>query len=137
MSDRTRERLDTFWNLVDSMLNAVLFLLIGLEMLLLAVDARALWPALIAIAVVLLARFVSVLLPALLPVLRRSFDREAVKILTWGGLRGGISVALALSLPDSPFRQTIVAMTYAVVIFSIVVQGLTIGRVVKSARSAR
>lgn len=95
MSDRTRAKLDTFWELIDSILNAVLFVLIGLEMLLLPRDSAHLVPALVAIPLVLAARFLSVLLPAFLPLRGRCFGREAVRVLTWGGLRGGISVALA------------------------------------------
>lgn len=132
MSTKTREHIDTFWELVDSILNAVLFVLIGFEMLLLPLDAALLLPALAAIPIVLLARLLSVLLPAGLPWLGRWFDRQAVKVLTWGGLRGGISVALALSLPATPFRAGIIAMAYACVLFSIVVQGLTLGRLLRS-----
>lgn len=131
MSEKTREHLDDFWELIDSILNAVLFVLIGLEMLLLHFGRATLAPALLAISVVLLARLLSVALPALLPYLRRWFDRKAVAVLTWGGLRGGISVALALSLPETPYRQTIIRLTYAVVLFSIVVQGLTVSRLIK------
>jgi CPA1 family monovalent cation:H+ antiporter len=131
MSEKTREHLDDFWELIDSILNAVLFVLIGLEMLLLHFGRATLAPALLAISVVLLARLLSVALPALLPYLRRWFDRKAVAVLTWGGLRGGISVALTLSLPETPYRQTIIRLTYAVVLFSIVVQGLTVSRLIK------
>ncbi len=130
MSDRTRANLDTFWELIDSILNAVLFVLIGLEMLLLPLDPAHLVPVLVAIPVVLAARFLAVLLPAFLPFLRHCFDREAVRVLTWGGLRGGISVALALSLTGTPHRAQIIAMTYGCVLFSILVQGLTLGRVI-------
>ncbi len=126
MSDTTREHLDTFWELVDEMLNAVLFVLIGLEILLVHLTAGALTAAGLAIPVVLLARFLSVGLPVTVLRRARAFSPHAVKVLTWGGLRGGISVALALALPVSPEREVLLTVTYAVVVFSIVVQGLTL-----------
>lgn len=131
MSDLTREYLDKFWELVDEIFNAVLFVLIGLEMLILDINRTTLLVGLVAIVVVLLARWASVGLP--LALLRRfyPFDRQILRVLTWGGLRGGISVALALSLPDSMPRDLIVGVTYVVVIFSIIGQGLTIGPLVK------
>jgi len=132
MSEKTREHLDTFWELVDEVLNAVLFVLIGLEVLILTSDITSWMAALVMIPLVLLARFVCVAVPVSLMKLRRSFSPNAIKIMTWGGLRGGISVALALSLPLGSERDTILIATYTVVIFSIVVQGLTIGRLVKS-----
>jgi Na+:H+ antiporter len=136
MSDKTREHLDTFWELVDEILNAVLFVLIGLEILVLTVYGKELLAALLLIPLVLLARFISVGAPITILRRFRTFSPHAVKILTWGGLRGGISVALALSLPPSPAREVILTVTYAVVIFSIVVQGLTIGRLVVRAAPA-
>ena len=131
MSDRTREHLDTFWELVDEVLNAVLFVLIGLEVLVLQFTGQYLVAGLLMIPVVLLARTISVGLPISVLRLRREFSPHVVKILVWGGIRGGISVALALSLPPSPVRDAIVAMTYVVVVFSILVQGLTIGKVAR------
>lgn len=127
MSERTREHLDTFWELVDETLNAVLFLLIGMELLVLSFRGEYLVAGLLLIPAVLLARLLSVSLPVGLLRARRSFSPHVVKLLTWGGLRGGISVALALSLPPSPVRDPLVAATYVVVVFSILVQGLTIG----------
>jgi CPA1 family monovalent cation:H+ antiporter len=131
MSDETREYLDKFWELLDEILNAVLFVLIGLEMLVLDINRTTLVVGLVAIGVVLVARWASVGLPLVL--LRRfyPFDRQTLRVLTWGGLRGGISVALALSLPDSMPRDLIVGVTYVVVVFSIIGQGLTIGPLVK------
>lgn len=131
MSDQTREHLDTFWELVDEVLNAVLFVLIGLEVLILQFTQEYLIAGLLMIPLVLLARTVSVALPVSLLKLTREFSPHIIKILVWGGIRGGISVALALSLPPSPMRDVIVAMTYIVVVFSIIVQGLTIGRLAK------
>ena len=132
MSEKTRQHLDTFWELVDEILNAVLFVLIGLEILVLAFTQQYLLAGLLMIPIVLFARFTSVGVPIGLMRLRRTFTPNAIKILTWGGLRGGISVALALSLPPGPERDVIVAMTYTVVVFSIVVQGLTIGKLVRT-----
>ncbi|MBC6605291.1 sodium:proton antiporter [Hymenobacter sp. BT188] len=131
MSDITREYVDKFWEIIDEILNAVLFVLIGLEILVVEIGTTDLLVGAVAIVVVLLARFVAVSLPLSVLRLRRSFTQHSVKILTWGGLRGGISVALALSLPPSPARDLIVGITYVVVIFSIIVQGLTIGPLVK------
>lgn len=127
MSDTTRDHLDTFWELVDEVLNAVLFVLIGMEVLVLSINNTIWLAAALLIPVVLLARFVSVGIPVSLLRLRLKFTPGAVRVLTWGGLRGGISVALALSLPLGAERDVILAVTYAVVIFSIVVQGLSIG----------
>ena len=128
MSDQTRDHLDTFWELVDEILNAVLFVLIGLEVLILQFNREYLIAGLLMIPVVLLARTVSVGLPVSLLKLKREFSPHVVKILVWGGIRGGISVALALSLPPGSMRDVIVAITYVVVVFSITVQGLTIGK---------
>ena len=133
MSKRTTNHLDLFWELVDEGLNAVLFVAIGMELLVLTFTASYLAAGVLAVVIVLVARLVSVGLPVWL--LRRSerFDPSMVPILVWGGLRGGISVALALSLPpeaagDSvPRREVILATTYVVVVFSILVQGLTVG----------
>jgi CPA1 family monovalent cation:H+ antiporter len=131
MSDQTREYLDKFWELLDEILNAVLFVLIGLEMLVLDISRTTLMLGLVAIAVVLVARWASVGLPLVLLKRFYPFDRQTLRVLTWGGLRGGISVALALSLPDSMPRELIVGITYVVVVFSIIGQGLTIGPLVK------
>ena len=131
MPERTREHLDTFWVLMDEMLNAVLFVLIGLEMLVLEFREQYLVAGLIAIPIVLLARLITVGLPITLMRRFRNFSPNAVKIITWGGLRGGFSIALALSLPAGGVRSTLVAITYIVVVFSILVQGLTIGRLIK------
>ena len=128
MSDKTVEHLDTFWELLDELLNAVLFVLIGMEVLILQFTPGYLLAGVLAILIVLFARMVSVAIPVGLLRLWREFSPGVVKILTWGGLRGGISVALALSLPPGPERDVILTITYIVVVFSILVQGLTIGR---------
>lgn len=135
MSARTRQHLDAFWELIDGVLNAVLFLLIGLEVLVLQFTENYLLAGILAIPIVLLARLVSVGVPlALLP---QDFGLRLLQVLTWAGLRGGISVALALSLPRTPERELIVAMTYVVVVFSIAVQGLTVGRLARSVGTLR
>jgi len=130
MSDNTREHVFQFWELIDEILNSVLFLLIGLEVLVVGADLVHLPLALAAIPVALGARFVSVAIPIKLLSLRERFEVGAIRILTWGGLRGGISVALALSLPEGKEKSAILAATYAVVVFSIIVQGLTMKRLV-------
>jgi len=131
MSDTTREYLDKFWELLDEIFNAVLFVLIGLEMLVLDISRTTLLVGLVAIVLVLVARWASVGLPLVLLQRYYPFDRQMLRVLTWGGLRGGISVALALSLPESMPRDLLVGVTYVVVIFSIIGQGLTIGPLVK------
>jgi CPA1 family monovalent cation:H+ antiporter len=118
-----------FWDLIDSTLNAILFILIGFEILIINFEVNYLYAGAIATAIVLLARMVSVALPINLMSMRREFAKNTILILVWGGLRGGLSVALALSLPAkelSSHKDLLVSMTYFVVIFSILVQGLTI-----------
>ncbi|WP_417386270.1 cation:proton antiporter [Gimesia sp.] len=138
MSDRTRQHLDTFWELVDELLNAVLFVLIGLEVLVLSFHEKYLLAGALAIPAALLARFLSVgtVVTVVKKVTGREFTPHAIKVMTWGGLRGGISVALALSLKEEIHAQQsqydnvgelILTMTYVVVAFSILVGGLTIG----------
>ncbi len=132
MSEKTREHLDAFWDLVDELLNAILFVLIGLEVLVLSFQSAYLKAGLVAIPLVLFARFITVWLQVKVFSLVREFTQRAVAILTWGGLRGGISVALALSLPAGPARDAVLLITYTVVVFSILVQGLTIKRLIAS-----
>lgn len=131
MSAKTTEHLDTFWELIDEILNAALFVLIGLEVLLITFDAAFAWAAALAIPLVLVARLLSVGVARLVPGLRHEFPPYVIGILTWGGLRGGISVALALSLPSGPERNALITVTYVVVVFSILVQGLTLSRVLR------
>ena len=127
MTPAARERVDHFWALIDEILIAVLFVMIGLELLRVKFQTYA-GAALLAIPAVLAARFISIALARLVPALRKDFPLHAIGILTWGGLRGGISVALALSLPASRYRDAIITVTYVVVLFSILVQGLTLSR---------
>ena len=136
MSETSRDYLLKFWVLIDDILNAILFLLIGLEVVTIPADIRLIVLGVAAIPLVLLARGISVLLPliALRPILK--LGRLAPITLIWGGLRGGISVALALGLPEGPARAFALAATYIVVLFSVIVQGGTVERVIKW-RSAR
>lgn len=137
MSERTKKHLFPFWEMVDSILNAMLFLLIGLEVLVLDIDQSHVAVALAAVPLVLFGRFISVYLPVnALRMLGHTFSRGTVRIMTWGGVRGGISVALALSLPDVPFKATILTITYVIVVFTVVVQGLTIAPLARRLSSA-
>ena len=131
MSDTTRSHLDSFWELLDEILNALLFVLIGLEMLIISLQGQYLLAGVIMIPLVLFARFVSVGLSVTLLRPFRSFSPHAVKLMTWGGLRGGISIALALSLPAFEGRDLLLTITYVIVVFSITVQGLTLGGLAK------
>jgi CPA1 family monovalent cation:H+ antiporter len=130
MSAVTRDHLDMFWELMDEIMNAVLFVLIGLEMVVLTLTLHYILAGILMIPLVLLARLVSVSIPVSVLKFKRSFSPNAVKILTWGGLRGGISVALALSLPAGSSRDVVLTTTYIIVVFSILVQGLTIKKLV-------
>ncbi len=132
MSDITRRNLDAFWELIDEILNALLFVLIGLEVLVLTFTRDLLFGGLLAIPAILFARWVSVIGPVSVIRYWREFTPGTVSIMTWGGLRGGISVALALSLPASHEREIVLAVTYVIVVFSILVQGLSLGRVVRA-----
>jgi len=133
MTEKTREHVDAFWELVDEILNVVLFLLVGLELLVLPIERRWLVAGFLAIPIVLLARWLSV--AGIIGPLRwaRTQSKGAIPILTWGGLRGAISVAMALSLPMTDSRSLLLTLTYFVVVFSILVQGLTVGRVIRKA----
>jgi CPA1 family monovalent cation:H+ antiporter len=131
MSEKTRRHIDMFWELIDGILNSVLFVLIGLELFVVTVSGFYLIAAVIMIPVVLLARFASIGVPLRLLTLGKKFDYGTLKIMTWSGLRGGIAVALALSLPKNVERDIIITMTYVVVVSSILVQGLTFKRLAK------
>jgi len=131
MTENTREHVDTFWELVDEILNVVLFLLIGLEILVLPIERGWLVAGVLAIPIVLAARWLSV--AAIIGPLSRvtAQSKGAIAVFTWGGLRGAISVAMALSLPATYSRSLVLTLTYFVVVFSILVQGLTVGRVIR------
>ncbi len=131
MSDTVADYLEKFWELLDEILNAVLFLLIGVEVIVVDFQTRGALAGLIIIAVVLLARFISVAVPINLMRRWSEFSDGVIRILTWSGLRGGISVALVLSLPQIPEKQLLLTCTYVVVLFSILVQGTTVSRVLK------
>ncbi|WP_268798399.1 cation:proton antiporter [Pseudomonas huanghezhanensis] len=132
MNDMTRRYLDGFWELLDDMLNALLFALIGMELLLLPFSWLHLLAAGLLAVAILLSRLLTVA-PAILLMRRwREVPRGTVRILTWGGLRGGVSVALALALPLGPERDLLLSITYIVVLSSILLQGLSIGKLVKA-----
>jgi CPA1 family monovalent cation:H+ antiporter len=126
MSDETRKYVDAFWKMIDEILNAVLFLMIGFEVFAVAFDSTSVLAGLAAILLALFARFAAVAVPVTILKPFRSFSAGVIPIMTWGGLKGGISVALALSLPDSEWKPVILTATYIVVIFSIIIQGLTV-----------
>ena len=126
MSEITRRYVDGFWKLIDEILNAVLFLLIGFEVFAVAFSVDGILAGVLAIGLALFARLVAVSVPVLLLRPFREFSKGVIPIMTWGGLKGGISVALALSLPENEWKPVILTATYVVVIFSIIVQGLTV-----------
>lgn len=136
MSDVTREYTDKFWEIVDEVLNAILFVMIGFEILIIPFENNFFIAGVISIVIVLVARLISIGIPISLMKLKRTFIPNTVLVMAWGGLRGGISVALALSLHPDMSRELIVTMTYIVVVFSIVVQGLTISPLVKKLKIA-
>lgn len=128
VSDVTRDYIGKFWEMMDEVMNAVLFLLIGFEMLIIPFNMTLLLLGCIAIVIVLFARYISVRLPIIVLKNKKPFEKNAIPILTWGALRGGISVALALSVPKYMYGDMFVSITYIVVLFSIIGQGLTIGK---------
>ena len=129
MSEETRGYVDAFWKLIDEILNAVLFLMIGFEVFAVAFSGDALLAGVFAIALALVSRLAAVAVPVLILRPFRSFSPGVIPIMTWGGLKGGISVALALSLPEGEWKPLILTATYIIVLFSIVVQGLTVAKV--------
>ncbi len=128
MSEQTRQYVDAFWKLIDEILNAVLFLMIGFEVFAVAFEADYLLAGTLSIALALTGRLAAVAVPIYILKPFRSFSPGVIPVMTWGGLKGGISVALALSLPESDWTPVILTATYMIVIFSIIVQGLTVAR---------
>jgi CPA1 family monovalent cation:H+ antiporter len=129
MSATTKDYLNKFWELIDEILNAILFLFIGFELLIIQNLTSYTIIGLICIAIVLIARFISIYIPVLLIPFKNKFSNGTIKVLVWGGLRGGVSIALVLSMDEGPYKAILVAVTYFVVVFSIIVQGLTVGKV--------
>ncbi|MBG9998487.1 sodium:proton antiporter [Pseudoalteromonas sp. NSLLW24] len=134
MSDKTRHYVDLFWELIDEILNAILFVLIGLEVVMIAFSSNLFIAGGLTIFIVLMARLIVVGITTTTFNKQLELPSGAWKVLTWGGLRGGISVALVLQLPDGNERDILLALTYAVVVFSILIQGLSIGKVAKTIR---
>ena len=134
IKDLLHKPLVSFWEIVDEILNAVLFLLIGFELLIIKISAIFLLVMLIAIVLVLCVRYITVVIPISLFKLKKKYAPYLVTILTWGGLRGGLAVALALSIPPSEQRNLILTMTYGVVAFSVIVQGITVKPLVRLAK---
>jgi CPA1 family monovalent cation:H+ antiporter len=132
MTSVTKDYLNKFWELIDEIMNAILFLFIGFELLLIPDLANYWLPGLIAIVVVLLARAISIWLPTKIIPFKNKFSNHTLKVLVWGGIRGGVSIALALSIANGEQKDIILSITYFVVVFSIIVQGLTIGKVANS-----
>jgi monovalent cation:H+ antiporter, CPA1 family len=131
MSDMTLDYTYKFWEMVDEIMNAALFVLIGLELLIIPFSWEYVLIGGVVVIIVLVARFISVALPSYAFGFKKQFEPRTLTIMTWGGLRGGISIALALSIPAAMNKDLIVVITYTVVLFSILVQGLTIERVIK------
>ncbi|MBC5838879.1 cation:proton antiporter [Flavobacterium muglaense] len=128
MSDITAEYVDKFWELIDEILNALLFVLIGLELLVIQTNQKILFAAIIILFITLATRYISVYIPSIAVRLKEKITQKTILILTWGGLRGGISIALALSINPEYNKDIWVTITYVIVCFSILVQGMTIGK---------
>ncbi|MFN4364528.1 cation:proton antiporter [Chryseobacterium hispalense] len=135
MKSITQDYLIKFWELIDEILNAVLFLFIGFELLVIKDLSHFMIPGLVAIVVVLVARLVSIYGPT--KFMKRTFSPQTVKVLVWGGIRGGVSIALALSIPKNEYSTIVLSITYCVVVFSIIVQGLTIGKLANPNKIAK
>jgi len=131
MSAKTSDYMYKFWEMIDEIFNAILFVLIGLELLIIPFQASYIYIGLIAIVLIILVRFISLIVPSSIFRFKYEFRRQTFLIMTWGGLRGGISIALALSLSGGMERNMILSVTYIVVLFSIIVQGLTLEKFVK------
>lgn len=135
MSATTKDYLNKFWELIDEILNAILFLFIGFELLIIPNITNYWIMGGISIVIVLFARFVSIYVPVKLIPFKNKFSNGTIKVLVWGGLRGGVSIALALSIDEGPHKPVILAITYFIVVFSIIVQGLSVGKVATRALS--
>jgi CPA1 family monovalent cation:H+ antiporter len=136
MSEETNDYVHKFWEMIDEIMNAILFVLIGLELLLIPFQLSFLYVGLISILVILVARFLSLTIPSFIFRFSYEFPKSTYIIMTWGGLRGGISIALALSLTEGMQRNLIVSVTYIIVLFSIIVQGLTLEKLVTKLRKS-
>ncbi len=137
MSQKTREQLNAFWKLIDEILNAVLFLLIGVEVFAIAFNMEMLYAGALGIFLSLVARLAAVSVPILMLSHWRTYPRDVIPVMTWGGIKGGISVALALSIPENEYKPLILSITYIVVLFSIIVQGLSIAPLAKRLNRAQ
>jgi len=131
MSKTTNDYMHKFWEMIDEILNAILFVLIGLELVLIPVSSNYIYVGAVAIFIIIMVRFISLAIPSFVFRFSQKFRKRTLLIMTWGGLRGGISIALALSLEAAMERNLLVSITYMVVLFSIIVQGLTLGKLVK------
>lgn len=131
MSNQTQEYVHKFWELVDIILNAILFMIIALVLVVITFKAKYLFLGIASVFIVLISRVIVVYLPKLLLPKTIDLNKKESKIIVWGGLRGGLSIALALSLPDSYAKNILLIATYICVLFSILVQGLTIGKFAK------
>jgi CPA1 family monovalent cation:H+ antiporter len=131
MSDTTRDYLLKFWEVINEILNAILFMLIGLEIIFISFQFKYISIGLILAVLLIAIRYVSLWVPSALFRLETTLEDRALRIMTWGGLRGGISAALALSLPNDPYKNILVSVTFVIIIFSVVVQGVSIKRLVR------
>jgi len=137
MSEVTEQYVDKFWELLDILLNTVLFVLIGMEILILTFNNQYILAGLILVPTLLFARYLSLMIPIKLYAKKLDFVPKTNLIMTWGGLRGGISIALALSLTTEMHRDLFLVITYIIVVFSIIVQGLTVGKLIKKLSKER
>ena len=135
MSTTTKDYLNKFWELIDEILNAILFLFIGFELLIIPNITNYWVMGGLGIIIVLFARFISIYIPVKVIPFKNKFSKGTIKVLVWGGLRGGVSIALALSIDEGPHKPVILAVTYFIVVFSIIVQGLSVGKVATKALS--
>jgi CPA1 family monovalent cation:H+ antiporter len=131
MSDTTKDYLGKFWEVTDEILNAVLFMLIGLEIVVVNFQFNYIFIGVITALFVVIARYISLWIPAWSFGFKKELGTKTLAIMTWGGLRGGISIALALSMPPNPYKNTIVSVTFVVVLFSVLLQGFTINKLIK------